>query len=243
MTVILAVLLVALLMLLLERVRPGRRWPQVKGFYPRAVLLNAVQAGFVLIAGLAWDRWFDAAALWHLDASLALQVVWGYLLITFVYYWWHRMRHENVFLWRWLHQVHHSPARLEVVTSFYKHPLEIGLNSVLSSLLLYLVLSLSPLAATITSAITGLAELFYHWNVRTPHWLGYLFQRPESHCVHHARGWHRLNYSDLPLWDMLFGTFYNPRGEDFECGFDADRERHLLSMLLGRNVNRSEAIS
>ena len=55
--------------------------------------------------------------------------------------------------------------------------------------------------------LTGIAELFYHWNVRTPHWLGYFVQRPESHCVHHQRGRHRNNYSDLPLWDIAFGTF------------------------------------
>ena len=49
----------------------------------------------------------------------------GYLAITFVYYWWHRWRHESPFLWRWFHQVHHSPQRIEIITSFYKHPLEI----------------------------------------------------------------------------------------------------------------------
>ena len=37
-------------------------------------------------------------------------------------------------------------------------------------------------------------------NVRTPQWLGYLVQRPESHSVHHQRGVHAYNYSDLPLF-------------------------------------------
>ena len=31
-------------------------------------------------------------------------------------------------LWRTLHQLHHSPKRLEIVTSFYQHPLEIISN-------------------------------------------------------------------------------------------------------------------
>ena len=57
-----------------------------------------------------------------------------------------------------------------------------------------------------------MAELLYHWNVSTPAWLGYLIQRPESHCVHHQHGLHRYNYADLPVWDMLFGTFRNPDG-------------------------------
>ncbi len=48
-------------------------------------------------------------------------------------------------------------------------------------------------------------------NIRTPQWLGYIVQRPESHSVHHGRGVHHYNYSDLPLFDILFGTFRNPR--------------------------------
>lgn len=158
----------------------------------------------------------------------------GYLAITFVYYWWHRARHENRFLWRWLHQVHHSPARIEVITSFYKHPFEIALNGVLSSAVLHIVAGLTPETAVIVVTITGVAELIYHCNLRTPYWLGFLFQRPESHRRHHERHVHRGNYSDLPLWDMLFGTFDNPRERPAECGFGTHRETQLMRMLAGR---------
>ena len=41
----------------------------------------------------------------------------GYLAITFVYYWWHRARHQSDVLWRVLHQLHHSPARLELAAT------------------------------------------------------------------------------------------------------------------------------
>jgi sterol desaturase/sphingolipid hydroxylase (fatty acid hydroxylase superfamily) len=53
--------------------------------------------------------------------------------------------------------------------------------------------------------------MFQHANLRTPRWLGYIIQRPESHGIHHERGLHAFNYADLPLWDMVFGTFRNPR--------------------------------
>ncbi|NJS16279.1 MAG: sterol desaturase family protein, partial [Nostocaceae cyanobacterium CSU_2_110] len=39
----------------------------------------------------------------------------SYLTITLVYYLWHRARHEVDFLWRWFHQVHHSPQRIELI--------------------------------------------------------------------------------------------------------------------------------
>ena len=86
-----------------------------------------------------------------------------------------------------------------------------------------------------------LAELFYHWNIRTPRWLGYLVQRPESHCIHHLRGFHRCNYSDLPLWDILFGTFANPRAQPIPCGFGPKAERRIADMLAGKLVPEDAA--
>ena len=80
------------------------------------------------IAGCPDSRWWHAEQLGAVPAAAL-----GYLAITFVFYWWHRARHEVPLLWRWLHQVHHSAARIEVATSFYKHPVEILLNSLLSS--------------------------------------------------------------------------------------------------------------
>src|SRR5262249_39822873 len=150
-------------------------------------------------------------------------------------YWWHRWRHEVDFLWRWLHQVHHSPQRIEIITSFYKHPLEILVNSVLSSAILYLGLGLGPEAATLAITLTGVAELIYHWTVPTPYWLGFIVQRPESHRVHHQEGVHHYNFADLPLWDWMFGTLRNPRRWDGRCGFGPDGEHRLLTMLRGRH--------
>jgi sterol desaturase/sphingolipid hydroxylase (fatty acid hydroxylase superfamily) len=163
----------------------------------------------------------------------------GYFVITFVYYWWHRWRHQLPWLWRWIHQIHHSPQRIEVVTSFYKHPLEILINGLISSSVLYLVVGVGPEAAALAVLLTGLAELFYHWNVATPRWLGYLIQRPESHCVHHEQGVHAYNYADLPLWDMLFGTFKNPARWDARCGLGPENESRLFEMLRGVDVYKT----
>lgn len=234
----LIVLGAAVLMIALELLATGRRWPHVPGWIGRALLLNVMQAAIVFLSGLTWDRWFPQLRLWELSSlGTVAGAAIGYLTITFVYYWWHRARHEVPFLWRWLHQVHHSPQRIEIITSFYKHPFEFIINGALSSFVLYALVGLTPAAATLAVTLTGLAELFYHWNIRTPYWLGFFIQRPESHCVHHREGWHRSNYADIPLWDMLFGTFDNPRLDEYTCGFGVDREAHLPAMLLGRDVN------
>jgi sterol desaturase/sphingolipid hydroxylase (fatty acid hydroxylase superfamily) len=229
------VAVVTLVMYAIERFAPGMALPRVPWWGTRVVAFNAVQVGVVYLGAATWDHWlpqwrlFDGAALGPVGGALV-----GYLVITFVFYWWHRARHEVPFLWRHLHQVHHSPARVEVAMAFYKHPLEILLNGLLTSTVLYVVLGLSPAVTASVVAITGVAELVYHWNVRTPRWMGWFFQRPEMHRRHHERGWHRDNYSDLPVWDLLFGTFDNPSETPRLCGFAADRERNLLRLLRGK---------
>jgi sterol desaturase/sphingolipid hydroxylase (fatty acid hydroxylase superfamily) len=243
MIVPIVVVATAMVMILVEYRRPGRRWPWVEGWWRRAALLNTAQLAVVFIFGVAWERWmirhrlFAGEKLGATGGALA-----GYLAITFVYYWWHRWRHESAFLWRWVHQIHHSPQRIEIITSFYKHPFELFANAVLSSFIFYGVIGLSPVAATNAVLLCGLAELFYHWNVRTPHWLGYLIQRPESHCVHHQEGLHWYNFADLPLWDMLFGTFCNPREWQLRCGLGEENERRLAEMLKGRDLRRRKLL-
>jgi len=231
----LIVLSVALLMIGVEVVGGKRKWPQVRGWWARALLLNLVQFGIAYLAASLWDPTMAPLRPWSADAlGNAWGAVLGYFVITFFYYWWHRWRHEFSFLWRWFHQVHHSPQRIEIITSFYKHPFEIFVNSVMSSAILYFVVGLNPLAGAYAFLLTGLAELFYHWNIATPYWLGFIIQRPESHCVHHKAGYHTNNFADLPLWDMMFGTFENPRVWDADCGFGKTGELELWKMLKGR---------
>lgn len=228
-------------MLAVERIRPGREFPHVRGWLARAIWINTVQVGIIVGAGLIWNRWMGLHRVWcanNLGTFGGAAV--GYFAITFVYYWWHLARHRSDFLWRWLHQMHHSAQRLEVLTAFYKRPAEIITDSIISSVLLYMVLGLQPLAAALAMMLSGLGELFYHWNVRTPYWLGFVFQRPESHLVHHEEGLHDYNYSDFPLWDMLFGTFRNPRAWNGRCGLGADNEHRVVDMLIGIDVWKSK---
>ena len=243
MNTILIVCMLAGVAVVVERLQPNVSNPTVPQWWVRVGFFNSVQAAIAFLSAHTWDQWMAGKHLLSLgDDPIALQVVMGYLLITFVYYWWHRARHEIPALWRWLHQLHHSPTRMEVLMSFYKHPLEIVANGVLSSLLLYAVLGLSAPAVALTVTLTGVAELFYHWNIRTPYWLGFLIQRPESHRIHHQRDRHTHNYSDLPIWDWMFGTLKNARGPAVDCGFSNGRENHVLPMLIGKDVHKETSL-
>ena len=143
------VLVIAIAMMAVERMRPGRAWPSVRTWWLRAIALNLVQVGIVFLAGSTWDSWLASHRAWSAARFGVIGgALLGYVVITFIYYWWHRARHESDFLWRWLHQVHHSPVRIEIMTTFYKHPVEQLVNGVLSS-------------------------------VRTPHWLVRVRAHPE----------------------------------------------------------------
>jgi sterol desaturase/sphingolipid hydroxylase (fatty acid hydroxylase superfamily) len=85
--------------------------------------------------------------------------------------------------------------------------------------------------------VTALLAVFQHTNIRTPQWLGYFVQRPESHSHHHERGVHARNYSDLPVFDLLFGTFHNPRDFAPQAGFYDGASARITDMLLARDVS------
>lgn len=222
---------------------PAMELPRVRAWWPRVVLVNAIQLAITVVVGHAWHRWAGEYSLLHLGEHLSdwSSALIAYLLSTFVYYWWHRLRHDSKLFWRLCHQLHHSPQRLEIVMSFYKHPLEITLNSILSGAIVYTLLGCSVEAGAIYTLLTAVAEFFYHWNIRTPHWLGFIVQRPESHRVHHQYRHHTNNFADLPVWDWLFGTFKNPRRFDGRCGFDRWREERFDDMLAFRDVNSPAA--
>ena len=232
-----AILLVAACMAFVETAHARTPWPRVAGWWARAGAVNAFAALLVLSAGARWNQWVLHHRLWSAETlgPLAGGLV-GYLALTFLYYWWHRARHASPLLWRWMHQLHHSPQRIEIATCYYKHPIELLVNAALSSVVLFVGLGLSPKAAAFTVFLTGTVELFYHWNVRTPRWIGYVVQRPESHCIHHEEGVHACNYSDLPLWDIVFGTFANPERWEGRCGLGAANELRMREMLAGVDV-------
>jgi sterol desaturase/sphingolipid hydroxylase (fatty acid hydroxylase superfamily) len=229
--------------LVLERIAPARGLPQSPGWYLRAVALNLAQLAVVLVGGITWNDWLQGPSLFALSGipgmPIVLQGFICWFVGTFVFYWWHRARHHSGFLWHGLHQIHHSASRIETLTAFYKHPLEITINSILSTAIIFPLLGASIDAAPWYSFFAALGEFYYHANIRTPRWTGYFLQRPEHHSIHHQCNVHDFNYGDITWWDRLFGTFRDADTFVPQCGFAPGREQRLAEMLLFRNVNRS----
>ena len=224
--------------ILLDLVVNRRRYEKSRLWRLRAALVTVAIFLFTGEVAAFWGRVFGDAHLFDLSGLGLWGVIPGILVYELVHYWYHRKAHEWTWLWRAGHQMHHSAESLDAFGAFYQHPLDGALFTTIASLVLFPLLGLSIEAGVVTVLFLTFNAMFQHANLNTPHWLGYLIQRPESHNIHHGRGIHRYNYSDLPLWDMVFGTFRNPRRlDDVRCGFYRGASTRIVDMLLGRDVS------
>lgn len=221
-----------------EALTPARQLPTIRGWKLRGLaaftLYFFVSSYLPLLWSeylLAW-QWFDLSALNTWTGALI-----GLLTYEAGAYVYHRSMHRFSWLWRSLHQMHHSAERLDTYSAFWFSPLDmIGWTAVFSVCLT--LCGLSAKATTLVLYATTFLAIFQHSNIRTPRWLGYLIQRPESHSQHHARGVHSGNYADLPIFDLLFGTFHNPRNFANQTGFNDGASTRVSDMLLWRDVAR-----
>jgi sterol desaturase/sphingolipid hydroxylase (fatty acid hydroxylase superfamily) len=173
-------------------------------------------AGFaaVVIAGvaLAVTR-RPVGAAWFRAQPLPLQIVEVLVAADFSGYWIHRAFHRRP-LWR-IHAVHHSSERLDWLAASRVHPLNELITRALQTAPL-IVVGFDPRVVAGAIPLLTLHAIFIHADVT---WdfgpLRYLVSSPRFHRWHHtseAEGLDR-NFAGLFPWlDLLFGTFYMPKG-------------------------------
>jgi sterol desaturase/sphingolipid hydroxylase (fatty acid hydroxylase superfamily) len=218
----------------------GRRtvFPSVPFWRTMGIVSSVLYFVIATMAPFLWDEWFGAHQL--VDGSALpfwAQVVCGFLVLEFGIYFWHRTMHSWDPLWRLTHQMHHAAERVDIWGAYYFHPIDMLGWALLGSACLVGIFGMTPEAAVVVAVITTIPGMFQHLNVRTPHWLGYFLQRPESHLIHHERGVHAYNYGDIPLPDMIFGTFRNPRQWEGRNGFHDGSTWQIGPMLIFRKIS------
>jgi sterol desaturase/sphingolipid hydroxylase (fatty acid hydroxylase superfamily) len=139
----------------------------------------------------------------------------GILLVSdFTGYWMHRAFHRGK-LWPF-HAVHHSSTDLDWLSAVRLHPI----NDVMmraATTIPVLLFGFAPAALAGALPVLALFAILVHANVD---WdfgrLRVVIASPRFHRWHHtdelaARD---KNFAGLlPVWDILFGTYYMPRGE------------------------------
>lgn len=220
-----------------ETLFPARQLPKIRFWKIRGLLFFMAYMLLTTYIPLVWDDFFASYQLMDLSSlGLFTQVILGVLLFELVQYGWHISMHKSDFLFRVSHQMHHSSERLDVPSAFvFSINDMIGL-SLVGSVSFALIMGLAPQAITIIILSLTFLGIFQHANIKTPRWIGYLIQRPESHTVHHAKGIHRYNYTDLPVIDMMFGTFKNPRSYEHETGYYLGASNRILEMFRFKDV-------
>lgn len=228
-------------LLALEIAFPARQQPIVKGWYIRGLACFVCYFYLASYLPLLWDRYLLPFQIFDLTGmNVWASTFIALLVFQLLLYCWHRSMHQIDWLWRTFHQMHHSAERVDTLGAFYFSPLDMIGFTLLASISLVLVVGISPQAATNFLLISQFMAVFAHCNIRTPQMLGYVIQRPESHSIHHGKGIHGYNYSELSLIDILFGTFRNPKYFDVEIGFYQGASSRVLDMLCWKDVSKEK---
>jgi sterol desaturase/sphingolipid hydroxylase (fatty acid hydroxylase superfamily) len=153
----------------------------------------------------------------------------------------HRLFHKVPRLWRF-HAVHHSIKELDWLAAHRVHPFDQVLTKG-ASLILVFALGFSEWAIAAGAIMYQWHSLLLHSNVRLrlgP--LRWLVASPEFHHWHHSNhreAWNTNFGAQLPLWDLLFGTAYMPKGRvPCRYGIDDPVPQSYLEQLLYPFRNR-----
>lgn len=204
------------------QVRREDAWPDIA----HLVLVNAF-SGVGAVAALSLTLWIQKAAglessFWR-DVPIAVQAVAAMMVGEFLPYWYHRFSHASPgFFWR-VHSIHHLTPRLNSLKGSWMHPLNTFVNA-FTKLVPILLLGFSEETLVTVSVFSLVIGYMSHANVdaRTG-FLDYLIATPHVHHFHHSlRPEEARNYgTNVLIWDLLFGTYYNARGRVGEVGVHA----------------------
>ena len=172
------------------------------------------------VAALLWLQgalhefaWIEQLHAYTQKLPLSVLLPGGILLSDLCIYWGHRLSHQVPILWS-IHRIHHTAQTLDWVAAYREHPIDHLYTRLIENLpLLILGVPLDMLAGFFV--FRGLWALWIHSNSHLPIGpLKYLFGSPHLHHWHHddVKGGH-CNYANLcPLMDLIFGTYYAPKG-------------------------------
>ena len=174
------------------------------------VAVSLITKGSILILYI----YFYKFRLFTINDLLPIWAVWAltFIVIDFVYYWYHRCSHRIRFLWA-VHMNHHSSEEMNYVVSLRQA--WFGPITKIPFFIFMPVVGFDPLITLVAGVASTLWGVLGHtqW-ISKLGLLEYIFVTPSSHRVHHGSNECYLdkNYGNfLIIWDRMFGTFAEER--------------------------------
>ncbi|NBC67075.1 MAG: hypothetical protein GVY07_15640 [Bacteroidetes bacterium] len=160
------------------------------------------------------------------NTSLLVNFITANIIGEFLPYVYHRVSHQgkedsviSLFLWK-IHAIHHLPGKLNWFKTNWIHPINMFLNTFLKVAPL-LILGFSQEIIFLVGITHVVVAYISHANIDTKTgWLDYIIVTPQVHHFHHSKKMEEAkNYGNiLPIWDLLFGTYYNRSGSVKKVG-------------------------
>jgi len=168
------------------------------------MVVNAAGGGWIHLRSDGW--WF----LVSLIVLLLAMDLWSYLL--------HRAAHKFPVLWA-MHSLHHSAEALTIVTGARHFWLE-GPLFAAAFPILGIIFKVPPEMVTpITLAYFLIGDGMVHLNLRISFGrFALVLNNPQFHRIHHSvepKHWNKNFCKMFPLFDVIFGTAWNPGKEEF----------------------------
>ena len=169
---------------------------------------------------LAFHIFLYEFRLFDLVSVMPIWALWiiTFILIDFIFYFYHRISHRSRFLWA-IHMSHHSSEEMNFFVSFRQAWL--GPISKIPFFMLLPLIGLDPTMIAVAGVISTLWGVIGHTQVINK--LGpleWVFNTPSHHRVHHGSNLQYIdkNYGNLLIiWDRFFGTF-EPENEQVKYG-------------------------
>ncbi len=186
----------------------------------------------------------------HIFLVISYTIV-SLIVVDFSSFFTHYFQHKIPILWEF-HKIHHSAKVLHPLSNYREHPIDNVSYAITTGISLGVVNGAFAFLFSVTPAelftpllgigIAAFSFNFFGFHLRHSHiWLrwpgilAFIFGCPAHHQIHHSCKPKHIDKNfafQLPIWDILFGTFYLPKQEEeLEIGLGDGTEHQYKSYL------------
>ena len=184
--------------------------PYVKGLFSKRMPLYLFNITLLLtISGFGAFFFADFFSQEFSIGTIIFQVIFAFVIDDIFFYFYHRWLHENKYMLKTVHSIHHRATKPFPLEYLYAHPIEWMLGMIgafLGFAILFIFMPVNIYAFWIFGGLRNLHEIHIHSDLELPVSSKIpLLSKTKHHDDHHAKL--TGNYSSTFIWmDRLFKT-------------------------------------